>query len=91
VILKIKHAWTERKADVQTWFPVLKAQYIKHPPPPFPPSPPEWQRAIQAALSESELKRKRRTFAFNVAVGNFSEMTKYRLVVTEECVVMSRS
>jgi hypothetical protein len=34
VILKIKHTWTARKADVETWFPVMKGEYIKHPPPP---------------------------------------------------------
>jgi len=67
VILKIKHTWTARKAEVETWFPVMKGEYIKPPspitsatapPPPPPPPPAEWQRAIQMALSESELKRK---------------------------------
>ena len=58
VILKIKHTWTARKADVETWFPVMKGEYIKpHTPPP--PSPAaEWQRAIEMALSESGLERK---------------------------------
>jgi hypothetical protein len=58
---------------------------------PPPPPPTEWPRAIQTALSELQLKRKRRTFAFNVAVGSFSEMAMDSLVVAEECVVMAGS